>query len=109
MDRVENFLKDMIFRNISFVLNDKTIKQGKIHMFNVKQNFIKFKIEMDEEIKEWEISYPYAIKNTDRGYIFDYSLSAFCPRTEETYWKMMTMKKNESSKFLNNYLFVLTN
>jgi hypothetical protein len=108
MDRIEKYLKNMIFREISFVLNDKTIKQGKIHMFNVKQNFIKFKIEMDGEIKEWEISYPYDVKTSDDGYVFDYSLSAFCPRTEESYWKMMTMKKNESSKFFNNYLFVLT-
>jgi len=108
MDRVEKYLKNMIFREISFVLNDKTIKQGKIHMFNVKQNFIKFKIEMDGEMKEWEISYPYNVKYTNDGYIFDYSLSAFCPRTEESYWKMMTMKKSDSSKFFNNYLFVLT-
>jgi hypothetical protein len=108
MDRIEKYLKNMIFREISFVLNDKTIKHGKIHMFNVKQNFIKFKIEMDDEVKEWEISYPYNVKSTNDGYIFDYSLSAFCPRTEESYWKMVTMKKNDSSKFFNNYLFVLT-
>jgi hypothetical protein len=108
MDKIEPQLKTLIFRNVSFVLNGKNIKQGKVNIFNVKQNFIKFKIELDGDVKEWEICYPYAIKNINNGYIFDYSLSAFCPRTEETYWKMKVMEKDESSKFFNNYLYVLT-
>jgi hypothetical protein len=107
MDRIEEHLKNLMLRNVKFVLNERTIKRGKIELFNTKQNFVKFKINEDGEIKEWELSYPYDIKKIDGGYIFDYALSAFCPRTEEVYWKMRTMNKTEASKFFDNYLYVL--
>lgn len=108
MNRIEEYLKNLIFRDVKFVLNSRTIKEGKIQLFNTKQNFIRFKIDENGETKEWELSYPYDIKNTDEGFIFDYSLSAFCPRTEEVYWKMKAMNKENASKFFDNYLYVLT-
>lgn len=108
MNRIEEYLKKIIFRDVKFVLNSRTIKSGKIQMFNTKQNFVRFKIEENGEIKEWELSYPYDVKVTDDGFIFDYSLSAFCPRTEEVYWKMKAINKTDASKFFDNYLHVLT-
>lgn len=108
MNRIEEYLKNLIFRDVKFVLNSRTIKEGKIQLFNTKQNFIRFKIDENGETKEWELSYPYDIKNTDEGFIFDYSLSAFCPRTEEVYWKMKAMNKENASKFFDNYLYVVT-
>ena len=108
MNRIEEHLKKLIFRDVKFVLNSRTIKGGKIQMFNTKQNFVRFKIEEDGDTKEWEISYPYDIKNIENGFIFDYSLSAFCPRTEEVYWKMKAINKSDASKFFDNYLYVIT-
>ena len=108
MTRIEEHLKKLIFRDVKFVLNTRTIKEGKIQLFNTKQNFIRFKIEEDGEVKEWELSYPYNIKITENGFIFDYTLSAFCPRTEEVYWKMKAMNKDYVSKFFDNYLYVVT-
>lgn len=108
MNRIEENLKNLIFCDVKFVLNNKTIRQGKVQLYNTKQNFIKFKIEEKSEIKEWELSYPYDIKNIDGGFIFDYSLSAFCPRTEEVYWIMKAINKKDASKFFDNYLYVYT-
>lgn len=108
MNRIEEHLKKLIFRDVKFVLNSRTIKQGKIQMFNTKQNFVRFKIEEDGSVKEWEISYPYDVKTNNNGFIFDYALSAFCPRTEEVYWKMLALNKKDASKFFNNHLHVLT-
>jgi hypothetical protein len=108
MNRIEDNLKKLIFRDVKFVLNSKTIREGKIQLFNTKQNFLKFKIEDDGETKEWEVSYPYDIKTIKNGFIFDYSLSAFCPRTEEVYWRMKAINKKDASKFFDNYLYVLT-
>ena len=108
MNRIEDKLKELIFRNVSFTVDGKVIKQGKINIFNTKQNFIKFKIDMSDGVKEWEITYPYDIRKTDTGFIFDYCLSAFCPRTEESFWKMKMMGKATASKIHDNYLFVTT-
>lgn len=108
MERMEEQLKELILKNVDFQLDGKTIKKGKIKIFNTKQFFIKFKLENEGAVKEYELPYPFKIKKISNGYLFDYSLSAFIPRTEEMYWKMLLMNKSEASKLHNNYLFVLT-
>lgn len=108
MNRIEDHLKQLIYRDVKFVLNNRTLKEGRIEIFNTKQNFVKFKIQEKDDVKEWEIAYPYDIKTIDNGLLFDYSLSAFCPRTETTYWKMKAMNKKDASKFFDNYLYVIT-
>lgn len=107
MELIEENLKGLVLENVGFVLEGKTIKQGKIRWFNTKQCFIKFKLENDGEIKEWELPYPYKMKPTENGYLLDYCLSAFCPRTEDVYWKMFLMDKTSASKFHNNYLHIM--
>jgi hypothetical protein len=86
MNRIEEELKSLMLKDVSFVLDDKVIRKGKIRIYNTKHNFIKFKIESDGEVKEWEITYPFRVDKVKNGLLFNYALSAFCPRTETSYW-----------------------
>jgi hypothetical protein len=106
MNRIDNILKQLIYKKLEFVVDGKVIRQGFVEIFNTKQNFIKFKIKVGEESKEWELTYPYKIDKNNDCLIFDYCLSAFVPRTEDAYWKMFMMNKSEASKLYNNYLYV---
>ena len=108
MIKVENILKNIMLKNVSFVLDGKNIKTGKIKVFNTKQFFIRFKIENNGEMKEFELPYPYGIKVIKNGFVFDYCLSAFCPPTETVYYKMLLMDKKEASRIHNTYLSILT-
>lgn len=97
-----------MLQNVEFKIDNKIIKRGKIKVFNTKQFFIKFKIEYLNVTKEYELPYPFKIIKTNDGFLFDYCLSAFCPPTEEVYWRMMTMNRSNISKIHNNYLRVIT-
>jgi len=108
MLRLDNQLKSLIFKHVDFQLDGKSIKKGKIQIFNTKQFFIKFKLDNGGDIKEYELPYPFKVVKIPNGYLFDYSLSAFIPRTEEMYWKMKCMNKSEASKLHDSYLYVLT-
>lgn len=108
MHRLEEKLKDLILKDIDFQIDGKSIKKGKIRVFNTKQFFIKFKVETDGEAKDFEIPYPFKVIKNETGYLFDYCLSAFCPRTEDAFWKMFLMDKSESSKLHNNHLMVIS-
>lgn len=108
MVKLENQLKDLMLKNVEFQLDGKIIKRGKIKVFNTKQFFIKFKLENVDEVKDYEVPYPYKVLKTESGYLFDYCLSAFVPRTEEVYWKMKTINKKDASKLHENYLMVVT-
>ena len=108
MHQIENQLKSLILKDVDFQIDGKTIKKGKVRVFNTKQFFIKFKIETDGDSKDFEIPYPFQISKIDQGYLFNYCLSAFCPRTEDSYWKMLLMDKSGASKLHNNHLIVIS-
>jgi hypothetical protein len=107
MYKLENDLKSLILKNVEFKINDKIIKKGKVRIFNTKQFFIKFKVENNEGVKEFELPYPYKTYKTSNGFLFDYCLSAFVPKTEEVFWKIKTLSSKESSKLHDNYLYVI--
>jgi hypothetical protein len=109
MNRIEEELKTLMLQDVSFIVDDKVIKRGRIKIYNTKHNFIKFKLESGGETKEWELTYPFKIEKLQKGYLFNYCLSAFCPRTETAFWKMKMMDKSESSKIHDNHLFVIPN
>lgn len=108
MHKLEQKLKPLMLRTVEFVLDEKIVKRGKIMVFNTKQFFVKFKMDTEQGIKEYELPYPFDLREQDGGYLFDYSLSAFIPPTEETYWKLKLINSSGASKLYNNYLFVRT-
>ena len=107
MTKLEDQLKSLILQHVEFKLNDKVVKKGRVKVFNTKQFFIKFKLEMAEGSKDYELPYPYKVIPIKNGFIFDYCLSAFCPKTEENYWRMRTMNRSDASKIHENYLIVV--
>lgn len=108
MTNLEDDLKTLMLKTVDFQLDGKSLRKGKIKIYNTKQFHIKFQVENDGDIKELELPYPFRITKIPQGYIFNYALSAFIPRTEEIYWKLKCMNKSEASKLHDNFLYVMT-
>lgn len=108
MDHFEENLKELMLKTVDFQLDGKSIKKGKIKVFNTKQFHIKFSMEHEGDIKDFELPYPFKITKCPEGYLFNYALSAFIPRTEEIFWKLKCMNKSESSRLHDNHLYVYT-
>ena len=106
MDIIEQQLKACILKDANFIIDNKIIRSGKIKVFNIKQFFIKFKITSGNLEKEYEIPYPFKMTIVDDGFLFDYCLSAFCPPSNENYYKMLVYDKSNVSKLYNNYLWL---
>lgn len=105
MDRIENILKLLALKKIEFVIDNKIYKKGKVKIFNTKQFHIKFKLEKEEDTKEFELPYPYrTFFNDNNDVVFDYCLSAFVPPSEETFWRLKTISSSGSSKIHEKYL-----
>jgi len=107
MFRIENQLKDLMLTNVEFRIDNKIIKKGRVKVFNTKQFFIKFKLENNSEFKDYELPYPFRVERLPNGFLFDYCLSAFVPKTEESFWKLKTMNHESSSKLYENYLYIV--
>ena len=65
-------------KNISFILDGKVIKEGKLKLFIMKGfNFKFFLIDNSNVIKTIEMPYPFSLVRKNNGYIFDYRLDSF--------------------------------
>lgn len=107
MDKIENDLKSLVLKKVIFKIDNKILKTGKLRIFNTKQFFIKFKLINGDIEKEYELPYPYDIKYLKNGIVFDYTLSAFCPFRDETYYKLLLCDKSNASRLHNKYLTIL--
>jgi hypothetical protein len=108
-DSIENKINNFLLKPLTFKLNDKVIKKGKLKIFTIKQFFIKFNLEINNEIKVFEIPYPYKIHETNKSLVFEYTLSSFCnSNNSELYYKLKTTDKKTSNKMYDNFLYMLT-
>ena len=75
-DYIEEQLKDALQREVSFIVNNKTLRQGKLMMFNMKDFYISFVLfTKKQQTKTYDIPLPYQIAVQPTGIIFDYKLS----------------------------------
>lgn len=108
-DSIEKKINNFLLKPLTFKLNDKIIKKGKLKIFTIKQFFIKFNLEINNEIKVFEIPYPYKIHEKNNSLVFEYTLSSFCnSNNSELYYKLKTTDKKTSNKMYDNFLYMLT-
>lgn len=63
------------FKQITFILDGKIIKDGRLKLFTMKGFNLKFfLVDPDGTIKNLEIPYPFELIETPYGFIFDYRL-----------------------------------
>lgn len=107
MTEIEQELKNMVLKSVKFTIDNKTLRIGKVEVFNTKQFFIKFKLSNGDEQKEYVLPYPYKLLKIKNGYIFDYCLSSFCSVKDDNYFKMLGFDKTNASKLHNNYVYMV--
>jgi hypothetical protein len=66
------------YKKVTFLLDNKPIKDGRLKLFTMKGFNLKFFILDDNnDIKNIELPYPFKFTKNKSGYLFDYRLSAF--------------------------------
>lgn len=105
---IEKVLNNLLLQPLVIKVNDKVIKKGKLKIFNIKQFFIKLNLEINNDIKVFEIPYPYRIHHTGNGLTFEYTLSSLCnSNNSPLYYKLKTTDKSASNKMFDNFLSIL--
>lgn len=76
---------NLFYKNFTFILDNKIIKNGRLKLFVMKSFNLKFfLIDNTDEAKAFELPYPFDLIKTDEGYIFDYRVK-----------KIKTLKRTE--------------
>ena len=72
---LEESLRSLLQKKISFTINSKTIKDGQLILFNVRDYYITMVLCKKEKNKIYEIPVPFDVQALDDGDIlFDYTL-----------------------------------
>ncbi len=106
---LDSHLKNLLQRNISFSINNKTIREGLLVLFHVKDFYISFILKTPKyPSKTYEIPVPYAIHQRPAGYIFDYSNRYIHKNNQQLSLLINAIHKNtgKKSKFLDNTLTI---
>lgn len=98
MDVIFNQLEPFLLRDVEFRQGGKVIKRGCLKLINTKQHFIKFTLEIDGELKSYELSYPFRVDNhSDGTCTMNYHISSFSGYNTDTYYKLKTISKQTAS------------
>lgn len=77
-EKLEKSINDMLQQKVSFTVNGKSIKSGKLILFCIKDFYLVFTLVIQHSKKIFEIPYPYEFRTVDKKIILDYTLESFC-------------------------------
>ena len=72
---IDDYFKDLLQRDIQFVLNDKILREGKLIVFNIKDFYVSFVIHTKKnQTKTYDIPLPYGVFTNQTDVVLDYTL-----------------------------------
>jgi hypothetical protein len=96
MNYLTRHLEPFLLKPVEFIINGKTVRKGKIKVFNFRQYFVKFSIETESgDTKTYDVLYPFKIEKDGQACVFNYHLSCFSRTDDEMFFKMKTIKKEK--------------
>lgn len=90
-------------KNIDFIIDNKTIKTGKILLFSVKDFFCSFLLLNETKKKRflYEIPYPFEFYENENEIVFDYTLTSFTKNNPTIKDDLLKFRNKKPSKLFN--------
>lgn len=110
-EELENLVKPLLLTNISFNLEGKKLKSGKLILFSIRDFFCVFTL--IDSIKSrrviYEVPYPFTLTSTNDGLVFNYTLEAFCEKSLNIQSLVNEVCPKKTTKLFNKKLVIHSN
>ena len=106
LEKVTDFLKPFLLKDIIIKTDKKILKRGKLKIFQIKQYYINLTLEFNDSIKSYEIPYPFKMHHEEGKGVLNYHLSSFIPKPQMTMVKFLD--SSSKSKLYDNLVYILT-
>lgn len=109
MERYSDIFQELLQSDVEIVVNSKVMKRGVIKLFNVKQYFIKFYIDIPgKDVKVVEIPYPFKVEydKETRKCTLNYKLSSLCNNHRDTMDVLKRLTSQKTHKFYDNVVYI---
>ena len=112
VEHIEQLIKPLLLRDISFTVDNKTLKSGKLILFSVKDFFCIFTLTTPDRGNKryiYEVPYPFTTNTTVSSLEFDYTIDSFCLHNDNIISATKSIAVNRASKLFNKKMVVIAN
>lgn len=111
LDKVEPHLKNLLQRNVRFRINNKTVREGRLMLYHIKDFYLSFTLRTEKHpSKVYEIPCPYEISSNGSTLYFHYENDIIYKKDHKTKLLINSLHKNvgKKSKFFDNTILIET-
>lgn len=112
VEEIEQSISPLLLTDITFSIENKLVKRGKLILFSVKDFFCVFTLANSEKANKriiYEIPYPFTITANISSATFDYTLNEFSLGNSRIVDTVDRLKFSKTSKFFDKRVVVSIN
>jgi len=108
IDEIENNVKPFLLTDISFFLDGKKLKSGKLILFTIRDFFCVFTLHDSNKNKKivYEVPYLFSLHTVNKTLEFDYTIDTFCEKCIDIQSSVKALSFKKTSKFFNKRLVI---
>jgi hypothetical protein len=106
MINLEQSLNYFLQREITFTVDNKCVKRGKLILCSIKDFYITFYLKHNDDQKRYELPYPFATHGVGKDLVFDYKLSTLSCNNVDLLLKLQSLNKKKNSKIYDNQIVI---
>lgn len=105
-ENISTIINKHLQKKVDFIVENKTIKSGKIILFSIKDFFCSFLLYSDAKRKRflYEVPYPFLYSESNNNITFDYTLDTFTKNNPSIKDNLLKLKNKKQSKLFNKKL-----
>jgi hypothetical protein len=100
-------LKKLLQKEVVFLLGQKSVRKGRLLLYNIHDYHVKFMIHTNKNInKTYEVPYPYNVTHSDNHVSFSYTIKDFCRDNANKHDVVMCKYGSSINKFFDKRLTI---
>lgn len=102
IDYVDKILSTLLQYNLSFELEGKQIRKGKLILYAIKDFHLHLMLQTDKsEIKQFIMPFPFGVHKQTKGVIFDYTLETLANNNTDLLLRLKTLARKKNTRYFN--------
>jgi hypothetical protein len=106
-DIIEKYFHEFLLSKVTFEINNKPIKKGKLILIAVRDFHIFFKMQSDAgDAKQFIVPMPYNITRSDDNCLcFDYTINCLSQNDKNLFFKLKTTSRKKNTRFYDTVMY----